>query len=134
MQGASNLDIDLTTGTIFSVLRAPEGTDTATAADFLQPGTEQIAAGFALYGAVATMVITLGSGVHGFTLDREIGAYTLTHTGMRIPKETHRSRDRLDESAGLAASDPHLYRRVHPRRRRAAPSRLQLALAGCARR
>jgi fructose-1,6-bisphosphatase I len=57
-------------------------------ADFLQPGTKQIAAGFALYGPTSMIVITLGDGVHGFTLDREIGAYTLTHPNMRIPETT----------------------------------------------
>jgi fructose-1,6-bisphosphatase I len=57
-------------------------------ADFLQPGAKQIAAGFALYGPTSMIVITLGDGVHGFTLDREIGAYTLTHPNMRIPETT----------------------------------------------
>jgi fructose-1,6-bisphosphatase I len=88
LDGSPNLDVDVAVGTIFSVLRAPAGTDAPTAADFLQPGTEQIAAGFALYGPSSTLVITLGAGVHGFTLDREIGAYTLTHPNMQIPLET----------------------------------------------
>lgn len=89
LDGASNLDVNVPVGTIFSILRAPEGVSEPVAADFLQSGTEQIAAGFALYGPAATIVITLGAGVHGFTLDREIGAYTLTHPDMRIPQETH---------------------------------------------
>jgi fructose-1,6-bisphosphatase I len=88
LEGSSNLDIGLTAGTIFSVLRAPEGVSEATAADFLQPGTKQVAAGFALYGPTSTIVMTLGAGVHGFTLDREIGAYTLTDPDMRIGHET----------------------------------------------
>jgi fructose-1,6-bisphosphatase I len=89
LEGSSQLDIDLTAGTIFSVLRAADDARDVTAADFLQPGTAQVAAGFALYGATSTIVMTLGDGVHGFTLDREIGAYTLTHPDMRIASETH---------------------------------------------
>jgi fructose-1,6-bisphosphatase I len=87
LDGSSNLDVNVTVGTIFSVLRAPAGGD-PTAAAFLQPGSEQLAAGFALYGPASMIVLTLGAGVHGFTLDPEIGAYTLTHPDMRIPAET----------------------------------------------
>ncbi len=85
LDGAANLDVDLTVGTIFSVLRAPEGVTHPTAEDFLQPGRAQVAAGYVLFGPVGMMVITLGAGVHGFTLDREAGAYTLTHPNMKIP-------------------------------------------------
>jgi fructose-1,6-bisphosphatase len=88
LDGASNLDVNVPVGTIFAILRAPRGIVEPTGDDFLQPGTEQVAAGFALYGPTATIVMTLGAGVHGFTLDREIGAYTLTHPDMRIPEET----------------------------------------------
>ena len=88
LEGSANLDINVTVGTIFSVLRAPDGVTEPGPADFLQAGTKQIAAGFALYGPTSIVVLTLGSGVHGFTLDREIGAYTLTHPNMRIPEET----------------------------------------------
>ena len=88
LDGSSNIDVNVTVGTIFSILRAPPGVTHPTVADFLQPGTKQIAAGFALYGPTSMIVITLGSGVHGFTLDREIGAYTLTHPNMRIPETT----------------------------------------------
>jgi fructose-1,6-bisphosphatase I len=87
LDGAANLDVDLTVGTIFSVLRAPEGVTDAAPEHFLQPGRQQVAAGYALFGPVAMMVITLGAGVHGFTLDREAGAYTLTHPNMRIPAQ-----------------------------------------------
>jgi len=88
LDGSSNLDVNVTVGTIFSILRAPDGVSDPTLEHFLQPGTQQIAAGFALYGPCSMIVITLGSGVHGFTLDREIGAYTLTHPSMRIPEQT----------------------------------------------
>jgi fructose-1,6-bisphosphatase I len=87
LDGASNLDVNLTVGTIFSVLRAPDSITDPQPADFLQPGRAQVAAGYALFGPVAMMVITLGAGVHGFTLDREAGAYTLTHPNMRIPEQ-----------------------------------------------
>jgi fructose-1,6-bisphosphatase I len=89
LEGSANLDINVTVGTIFSVLRAPDGVQEPAAADFLQTGSRQVAAGFALYGPTSIIVLTLGSGVHGFTLDREIGAYTLTHPNMRIPEETN---------------------------------------------
>jgi fructose-1,6-bisphosphatase I len=88
LDGSSNIDVNVTVGTIFSILCAPPGVTHPTVADFLQPGTKQIAAGFALYGPTSMIVITLGDGVHGFTLDREIGAYTLTHPNMRIPETT----------------------------------------------
>jgi len=88
LDGSSNLDVNLTVGTIFSIIRAPEGCETPTAADFLKPGTEQLAAGFGLYGSTSMIIITVGDGVHGFTLDREIGAFILTHPRMRIPTET----------------------------------------------
>ncbi len=100
LDGASNLDVDLTVGTIFSVLRAPDHVTHPTPADFLQPGRRQVAAGYALFGPVAMMVVTLGDGVHGFTLDREAGAYTLTHPNIRIP-------DLGTELAIDAAREPH---------------------------
>jgi fructose-1,6-bisphosphatase I len=90
LDGSSNIDVNLTVGTIFSILRAPEGVaegvDEPTVEHFLQPGTGQVAAGFALYGPVDMIIATFGAGVHGFTMDREIGAYTLTHPDMRIPE------------------------------------------------
>ncbi|MCC7217504.1 MAG: class 1 fructose-bisphosphatase [Burkholderiales bacterium] len=88
LDGSSNLDVDVTVGTIFSVLAAPEGVTEPTLADFLQPGTRQICAGYALYGPAVMLVVTMGRGVHGFTLDPEIGAFTLTHPDMKIPAET----------------------------------------------
>jgi fructose-1,6-bisphosphatase len=88
LDGSSNLDVNVTVGTIFSVLRAPRGTLEPTVEDFLQPGTEQVCAGYALYGPSAMIVLTLGTGVHGFTLDPEIGAYILTHPNLAIPADT----------------------------------------------
>jgi fructose-1,6-bisphosphatase len=88
LDGSSNLDVNVTVGTIFSVLLAPEGVTDPTAEDFLQPGTQQVCAGYALYGPAAMIVMTLGTGVHGFTLDPEIGAYILTHPNLAIADET----------------------------------------------
>lgn len=99
LDGAANLDVGFTVGTFFSVLRAPAGVEEPGLADFLQPGTAQVAAGYALFGPVSMMVITLGAGVHGFTLDREAGAYTLTHPNIRIP-------DASTECAVDAACEP----------------------------
>jgi fructose-1,6-bisphosphatase I/sedoheptulose-1,7-bisphosphatase len=88
LDGASNIDVNAPVGTIFSVLRCPDGVEQPEAADFLQPGTSQVAAGYAIYGPVAMLVLTLGAGVHGFTLDRDIGAFILTHPDMTIPPAT----------------------------------------------
>jgi fructose-1,6-bisphosphatase len=88
LDGSSNIDVNMPVGTIFSVLRCPDGIDRPSVEHFLQPGTKQVAAGFAIYGPTSMMVITLGAGVHGFTLDPEIGAFMLTHPNMRIPAET----------------------------------------------
>lgn len=86
LDGSSNLDLNLTVGTIFSILKAPVGVDEPEEEHFLQPGTQQVAAGFALYGPADMIIATFGDGVHGFTMDREIGAYMLTHPNMRIPE------------------------------------------------
>lgn len=88
LDGAPNIDVNMPVGSIFSVLRNPEGVTEPVAADFLQPGTAQVAAGFTIYGPTVMMVITLGAGVHGFTLDREIGAFTLTHPDISISPST----------------------------------------------
>ena len=88
LDGSSNIDVNVAVGSIFSVLRCAEGVSEPAARDFLQPGTEQVCAGYAIYGPTTMLVLTLGHGVHGFTLDREIGEFILTHPGLRIPNET----------------------------------------------
>jgi fructose-1,6-bisphosphatase len=88
LDGSSNIDANITVGTIFSILRSPEPDATARAEHFFQPGVEQVCAGFALYGASTMLVLTTGEGVDGFTLDRDIGAFILTHPQMRIPEES----------------------------------------------
>ncbi|WP_330180733.1 class 1 fructose-bisphosphatase [Nocardia sp. NBC_01503] len=88
LDGSSNIDVNLPVGTIFSVLRAPEDGRAAASDDFLQPGVQQVCAGFTLYGPATMLVLTTGNGVDGFTLDREVGAFVLTHPRMRIPDDT----------------------------------------------
>jgi fructose-1,6-bisphosphatase I len=87
LDGSSNIEVNVSIGTIFSVLRLPEGV-TPEEAHFLQPGTQQIAAGYAVYGPATLFVITVGDGVACFTLDRETGSWWLTHERMRIPERT----------------------------------------------
>ena len=88
LDGASNIDVNMPVGTIFSIIRAADGVTDPTSSDFLQPGAQQVAAGYALHGPAAMLVVTLGDGTHGFTLEREIGAYVLTHPRMEIPEAT----------------------------------------------
>jgi fructose-1,6-bisphosphatase I len=88
LDGSSNIDVNVSIGTIFSVLKAPEGMTTPTEQDFLQPGSRQVAAGYAVYGPQTVLVLTTGNGVHCFTLDREMGSWILTQRDMQIPTET----------------------------------------------
>lgn len=87
LDGSSNTDVNVSVGTIFSVLRHRVPTAPA-ATDFLQPGREQVAAGYAIYGPATMLVLTVGKGTHGFTLDREVGNFILTHPNLVIPSET----------------------------------------------
>ena len=88
LDGSSNIDVNVSVGTIFSVLRAPAGTGEVKDEHFLQPGTEQVAAGYAIYGPQTMLMLTLGEGVKGFTLDRELGSFVLTHDNIRVPEST----------------------------------------------
>jgi fructose-1,6-bisphosphatase I len=92
LDGSSNIDVNISVGTIFSVLRCPKRADGSLCepneAAFLQPGNRQVAAGFAVYGPTTVLVLTVGDGAHGFTLDRETYTFTLTHPGIRIPEDT----------------------------------------------
>jgi fructose-1,6-bisphosphatase I/sedoheptulose-1,7-bisphosphatase len=92
LDGSSNIDVNVSVGSIFSILRLPEpaeglGRD-VTEADFLQAGTQQVAAGYALYGPTTMLMLTVGSGVVGFTLDPNLGEFKLTHPDVRIPADT----------------------------------------------
>ncbi|HUN93939.1 MAG TPA: class 1 fructose-bisphosphatase [Burkholderiaceae bacterium] len=92
LDGSSNIDVNVSVGSIFSVLRAPQdvldsGRDVVES-DFLQPGTQQVAAGYALYGPTTMLVLSVGNGVAGFTLDPNLGEFMLTHPGIRVDPDT----------------------------------------------
>lgn len=104
LDDASNIDVDLAVGSIFSILRAPDPNADAEPGDFLQPGCNQICAGYAIYGPCTSLVLTVGTGVHGFTLDPLLGEFFLTHPHLRIPVTTcefsiNASNDRFWEPA-----------------------------------
>ena len=88
LDGSSNIDVNVSIGTIFSVLKAPEGMKDPSEKDFLQPGSKQVAAGYAVYGPQTVLVLTTGKGVNCFTLDREMGSWVLTQRAMQIPADT----------------------------------------------
>ena len=87
LDGSSNTDVNVSVGTIFSVLRHDE-TELPGVADYLKRGEQQVAAGYAIYGPATMLVISAGKGTHGFTLDREIGNFILTHPNLQIPADT----------------------------------------------
>lgn len=88
LDGSSNIDVNVSVGTIFSIYRrvTPVGTP-VTKEDFLQPGTAQVAAGYVVYGSSTMLVYTSGHGVNGFTLDPSIGVFCLSHPNMKIPTD-----------------------------------------------
>lgn len=88
LDGSSNIDINAPVGTIFSVLPAPDGCDARDASVFLQPGSAQVAAGYAIYGPSTQFILTLGHGVHAFTLDRYSGELILTQENLTLPAQT----------------------------------------------
>lgn len=90
LDGSSNIDVNVSIGTIFSVLHAPHDVSGAPVCedDFLQPGNKQVVAGYAVYGPQTMLVLTIGNGVVGFTLDREMGSWVLTHENIRVPEDT----------------------------------------------
>ena len=92
LDGSSNIDVNVSVGSIFSVLRAPqeaiESSRDLTEQDFLQTGATQVAAGYALYGPTTMLVLTVGNGVAGFTLDPNLGEFMLTHPALKVPEDT----------------------------------------------
>jgi len=87
LDGSSNIDVNVSIGTIFSIYKRKSAKGTlATLEDMLQPGTEQIAAGYVLYGSSTMLVYTTGKGVNGFTLDPSIGEFCLSHPDMQMPE------------------------------------------------
>ena len=92
LDGSSNIDVNVCVGSIFSILRAPQelidsGRDVVEA-DFLQPGATQVAAGYALYGPTTMLVLSVGNGVAGFTLNPNLGEFVLTHPDVGVPADT----------------------------------------------
>lgn len=88
LDGSSNIDVNVSIGTIFSVLKMPEDDRGVDEGDFLQPGRQQVAAGYCVYGPQTVLVLTVGDGVAMFTLDREQGSFMLTEEKLRIPEDT----------------------------------------------
>jgi fructose-1,6-bisphosphatase I len=89
LDGSSNIDVNVSIGTIFSVLKKPENNGQGVQeSDFLQAGSQQVAAGYCIYGPQTTLVLTVGAGVAMFTLDREQGSFVLTQEDIRIPADT----------------------------------------------
>lgn len=88
LDGSSNIEVNVSVGSIFSVLRAPTPGAHARLADFLQPGTAQVCAGYAIYGPSTMLVLTFGRGTHGFTLDPHLGEWVLTHPHLRVSPST----------------------------------------------
>jgi fructose-1,6-bisphosphatase I len=88
LDGSSNIDVNVSIGTIFSVLKKPTNSPAVSEADFLQAGNQQVAAGYCVYGPQTTLVLTVGNGVAMFTLDREQGSFVLTHENVKVPEDT----------------------------------------------
>ena len=88
LDGSSNIDVNVSVGSIFSILRAATPREDAVLEDYLQPGTEQVAAGYAVYGPSTVLVLTVGTGVHAFTLDPDLGEFILTRQDIKVPEST----------------------------------------------
>jgi len=88
LDGSSNIDVNVSIGTIFSVLKKADDNQGVTEQDFLQPGKNQVAAGYCVYGPQTTLVLTVGDGVAMFTLDREQGSFVLTQENVQMPADT----------------------------------------------
>jgi len=88
LDGSSNIDVNISVGTIFSVLRCPDDVTSPGDEHFLQPGTAQVCAGYTTYGPSTMLVLTVGHGTHAFTLDREVGSFVMTARDLQIPPDT----------------------------------------------
>jgi fructose-1,6-bisphosphatase I len=88
LDGSSNMDVNVSVGTIFSILKAPSKKEAYAADDFMQPGTTQVAAGYCLYGPSTLMVLTTGNGVQMFTLNKDFGEFIMTRENVMIPEDT----------------------------------------------
>ncbi len=106
LDGSSNIDVNVSVGTIFSIYRRPDEGHHDLKRVCLQPGWKQVAAGYVVYGSSTIMVYTTGNGVYGFTLDPAIGAYVLSHNNLRMPKQGMY----YSVNEGQAHTFPHEYR------------------------
>ena len=109
LDGSSNIDVNVAVGTIFSVLKCPVGVTSPDEGAFLQNGASQVAAGFAVYGPSTILVLTVGNGTVGFTLDRELGSFILTQPDIRIPADTAEFAINASNSRNW---DPHIKRYI----------------------
>jgi fructose-1,6-bisphosphatase I len=87
LDGSSNIDVNVSVGTIFSILKKKSSGEDALLSDFLQPGSEQICAGYFLYGSSTMLIYTTGRGVHAFTLDPSVGEFLLSHEDIKVPEQ-----------------------------------------------
>jgi len=122
LDGSSNIDVNVSVGSIFSIHRSPNPGQHATVVDFLQRGTDQVFAGYAIYGPSTMLVISVGNGTHGFTLDPELGEFILTHPSILVPGVTsefaiNMSNSRFWEPAVKRYVDECLAGKVGPRGR-----------------
>jgi fructose-1,6-bisphosphatase I len=129
LDGSSNIDVNVSIGTIFSVLRKVGHARGVSEEDFLQPGKHQAAAGYCVYGPQTTLVLTVGDGVAMFTLDRETGSWVLTIRTCRSPR-TPRSSPSTCPTCGTGRRRCALHRRMPGRQGRPARQGLQHALGG----
>jgi fructose-1,6-bisphosphatase I len=119
LDGSSNIDVNVSVGTIFAIFRRPEGEAAAVTDNWvLQPGVNQLAAGYVVYGSSTMLVYSVGNGVHGFTLDPHIGEYVLSHPNMRMPER------------GKYYSVNEAYRDAFPRAYRTFLERLRIGATG----
>lgn len=88
LDGSSNIDVNVTVGSIFSILRAATPGEDPEPEDFLQPGTRQVCAGYAIYGPSTMLVLSMGTGTHAFTLEPHLGEWILSHPNLQIPERT----------------------------------------------
>ncbi len=122
IDGSSNIDVNVAVGSIFSILHAPRPGEDAGAADFLQPGARQVCAGYAIYGPATMLVLTVGNGVHGFTLDPALGEFVLSHPQVRLAQDAsefaiNSSNSRFWEPAVKRYVDECMAGRAGPRER-----------------
>jgi hypothetical protein len=128
LDGSSNIDVNVSVGTIFSILPAPAGHE-PTEADFLLPGRQQVAAGYVVYGPQTMLVLTVAKGVFGFTMSAD-GEWLLTHETVTIGADTAEFAINMSNQRHWAAAGAPLYRRLPGRQDRSARQELQHALGG----